>query len=125
LKKKTILFIAFIFLLISILLPNISKAAPSPILWLDWTQTYGGGNTEYGNSVVQTSDGGYAIAGSTHSFTAEGSDVYLVKTDASENLLWHKRYGGTGNDDGESLVQASDGGYAIAGETTSYGAGAR
>ena len=88
-----------------------------------WNKTYGGTDSDNGNSVVQTSDGGYAIAGSTLSYGAGVSDVYLVKTDASGNMLWNKTYGGPGNDYGTSVVQTNDGGYAIAGYTYSFGAG--
>ena len=90
-----------------------------------WQKTYGGTNTDYGYSVVQTSDGGFIIAGYTYSFGAGGSDVYLVKTDANGNQIWQKTYGGTNNDFGEAVVQTSDGGFAIAGITESFGAGAR
>jgi hypothetical protein len=76
-----------------------------------------------GNSLIQTSDGGYAIAGSTTSFGAGEADVYLVKLDASGNLQWTKTIGGQNVDMGMSLIQTSDGGYAITGATTSFGAG--
>jgi hypothetical protein len=85
-----------------------------------WNKTYGVG---VGYSVVQSSDGGYAIAGDTSSYGAGGSDVYLIKTDSLGNILWNKTYGGTGNERGSSVVQSSDGGYAIAGFTNSFGGG--
>jgi DNA replication initiation complex subunit (GINS family) len=92
---------------------------------LQWTKTIGGENREAGNSLIQTSDGGYVIAGSTTSFGAGGDDVYVVKLDAHGNLQWTKTIGGKGWDAGFSLIQTSDGGYAIAGETYSFGAGER
>jgi hypothetical protein len=85
-----------------------------------WSKTYGGTDDDIGYSVVQTSDGGYAIAGYT--VGASPGDAYLVKTDESGTMLWSKTYGGTGNDIGYSVVQTSDGGYAIAGSTNSFGA---
>ncbi len=90
---------------------------------LQWTKTIGGPASEAGNSFIQTSDGGYAIAGSTTSFGVGQLDVYVVKLDASGNLQWTKTIGGENNDWGLSLIQTSDGGYAIAGSTTSFGAG--
>ena len=47
-----------------------------------WNQTYGGTNSDSGRSVVQTGDGGYAIAGYTNSLGAGANDMWLVKTDA-------------------------------------------
>jgi len=90
---------------------------------LQWTKTIGGPDREEGNSLIQTSDGGYAIAGSTKSFGAGGYDVYVVKLDAKGNLQWTKTIGAPGTEEGRSLIQTSDGGYAIAGYTTSFGAG--
>jgi hypothetical protein len=90
---------------------------------LQWTKTIGGGDTDRGNSLIQTSDGGYAIAGQTKSFGAGKTDVYVVKLDANGNLQWTKTIGGPGAEIGFSLIQTSDAGYAIAGLTTSFGAG--
>jgi hypothetical protein len=77
---------------------------------------------DVGFSLIQTSDGGYAIAGFTSSFGAGEWDVYVVKLDANGNLQWTKTIGGPYLR-GHSLIQTSDGGYAIAGATKSFGAG--
>jgi len=90
---------------------------------LQWTKTIGGPGEEAGFSLIQTSDGGYAVAGSTTSFGVGGADVYVVKLDANGNLQWTKTIGGPGDELGISLIQTSDGGYAIAGSTTSFGVG--
>jgi len=88
-----------------------------------WNKTYGGAGDDSARALVQSSDGGYALAGTTNSFGAGGEDFWLVKTDASGNAQWNKTYGGTGNDEAYALVQSSDGGYALAGGTGSFGAG--
>jgi hypothetical protein len=90
---------------------------------LQWTKTIGGPASEIGNSLIQTSDSGYAIAGFTSSFGAGGDDIYVVKLDAKGNLQWTKTIGGPDDEIGYSLIQTSDGGYAIAGVTGSFGAG--
>jgi hypothetical protein len=90
---------------------------------LQWTKTIGGPKEDWGNSLIQTSDGGYAIAGYTGSFGAGGLDVYVVKLNANGNLQWTKTIGGPAREEGNSLIQTSDGGYAIAGTTESFGAG--
>ena len=90
---------------------------------LQWTKTIGEKERDRGNSLIQTSDGGYAIAGLTQSFGAGETDVYVVKLDAHGNLQWTKTIGGLGYDGGTSLIQTSDGGYAITGVTSSFGAG--
>jgi hypothetical protein len=90
---------------------------------LQWTKTIGGENDDKGYSIIQTSDGGYAITGPTYSFGAGGKDFYVVKLDAKGNLQWTKTIGGTESEIGESLIQTSDGGYAIAGYIKSFGEG--
>jgi hypothetical protein len=92
---------------------------------LQWTKTIGGEYFDGGRSLIQTADGGYAIAGHTRSFGAGGDDVYVVKLDANGNLQWTKTIGGKNDDAGYSLIQTSDGGYAIAGSTKSFGAGGK
>ena len=93
------------------------------------TVTVGGASDDEAFSIIQTSDGGYAITGFTDSFGAGGDDVYVVKltSDGSLDTAFGTggtlTIGGTGNDRGESIIQTSDGGYAIAGYTWSYGAG--
>ena len=89
----------------------------------EWNHTYGGRNSDGGHSVVQTKDGGYAIAGYTYAHMAETSDMWLMKTDAFGNHQWNHTYGGADNDAGYSLVQTEDDGYAIAGDTWSFDAG--
>jgi hypothetical protein len=51
----------------------------------EWNKTYGGTGENNARSLVQTRDGGYAIAGSTDPF-GTGYDFWLVKTDASGNI---------------------------------------
>jgi hypothetical protein len=82
-----------------------------------FAKTYGGMYHDYANSVQQTSDGGYIVAGYTTSFGAGLDDIFLIKTDANGNIIWAKTYGGTGNDRAYSVQQTSDGGYIVAGET--------
>jgi len=88
-----------------------------------FAKTYGGTLWDEAYSVQQTSDGGYIVAGATLSFGAGGGDIFLIKTNASGNLQWAKTYGGTGIDIAYSVQQTSDGGYIVAGTTTSFGAG--
>jgi len=92
---------------------------------MQWNKTYGGTSNDAAYSVVQTSDGGYALAGLTRSFGAGSTDFWLVKTDAAGSMQWNKTYGGTGDDEANALVQTGDGGYALAGYTDSFGAGSR
>ncbi|TET24925.1 MAG: hypothetical protein E3J73_07285 [Candidatus Bathyarchaeum sp.] len=89
----------------------------------EWNKTYGGPSYDYGYSLVQCDDGGYAVAGHTYSFGAGSWDCWLVKVDVSGNVEWNQTYGGTSDDLARSVVETGDGGYVIAGYTSSFGAG--
>ena len=52
-----------------------------------WTRIYGGEAEDMGYCVDQTSDGGYIITGATKSFSVDGYDLWLLKTDASGDTL--------------------------------------
>ena len=88
-----------------------------------WNKTFGGTSWDQFWSVQQTLDGGYILAGLTDSYGAGSYDGWLVKADASGNEQWNRTFGGTGEDRTMSVQQTSDGGYILAGSTTSYGAG--
>jgi len=90
---------------------------------VEWNRTYGGAGYDLASSLVQTSDGGYGLAGGTRSLGFGNSDVWLVKTDDSGNMEWNHTYGGERNNGANSLVETSDGGFALAGGTESFGAG--
>ncbi|MDD5530703.1 MAG: T9SS type A sorting domain-containing protein [bacterium] len=88
-----------------------------------WTRTFGGIGHDYGWSARQTSDGGFIVTGFTNSFGAGNWDVYLIKTDSLGNTMWARTYGGTDNDAGKSVQETQDGGFIVAGQTWSFGAG--
>jgi hypothetical protein len=92
---------------------------------MEWNQTYGGIETDYAESIVQTSDGGFALGGTTESFASGWTECWLIKTDNVGNMQWNKTYGGAETDWIHSLIITYDGGFAFIGETNSFGAGSR
>jgi len=90
---------------------------------LEWSRAVGGLSAEYGRSVVQTADSGYAVVGQTASLGAGSYDLLLLKFSSTGSLEWSRAVGGTDWDENWSIIQTSDGGYAVAGFTRSFGAG--
>jgi hypothetical protein len=70
-----------------------------------WNETFGGSGEDMGYSVQQTSDGGYVVAGYTHSYGAGESDAWLIKTDSSGNVAWNQTFGDSEVDRGYSVQQ--------------------
>ncbi len=119
-------------------LPGNNKKAPnygSADYWIikydksgkkQYDRTFGGNDYEILYSLLQTTDGGYMLAGSSSSGisgvkteASEGnSDMWLVKTDSLGNKLWDKTYGGNDYEDLNGIAPTADGGYILCG--TSY-----
>jgi hypothetical protein len=88
-----------------------------------WTKTYGGSNYDFSKSVMQLSDGGYIIAGHTGSYGAGSYDFYLIRTEASGEVIWENAYGGSQWDMAWSVDTTAEGGFITTGWTESFGAG--
>lgn len=84
-----------------------------------WSRTFGGSNNERSWSVIQISDGGYAVAGWTESTENGDSDVYVIKLNSEGDRLWSKTYGGAYDDEARAIVEIPGEGFALAGKTRS------
>lgn len=96
-----------------------------------WDKRYGGNDLDQLSSVHQTADGGFILGGFTFSDssgdvsqpTKGGEDFWVVKTDASGNKIWDKRFGGNDNEELYDLQPTPDGGYILGGRTLSDATG--
>jgi hypothetical protein len=88
-----------------------------------WQKSYGGPKGDTASAIRGTRDEGYIVAGSTDSFGAGESDVWVLKLDASGGVSWQSTYGGSGSESASAVQQTSDHGYIVAGVTTSFGRG--
>jgi hypothetical protein len=113
-KKSSLLGI-----LLSVLLLSLSVSTAHG----QWAYTYGGSSNDRFTSIQQTQDGGYVLVGHTYSLGVGNSDVLVMKLSSEGDLTWQKAYGGTGYDQAKSIQQTQDGGYIVAGNTSSFGSG--
>jgi len=81
----------------------------------EWNLTFGGTADDSSASVQQTSDGGFIIAGQSCSYGNSANNVWLLKTDSVGNELWNNTFSNGASQAGDSVQQAIDGGYIIAG----------
>jgi predicted secreted protein len=104
---------------------TVSYGSGSADIWLiktdaegnqQWSKTYGGRGNDQSRAVQQTSDGGYIIGATTQSFGAGGDDIWVIKTDASGNIVWQKTFGGTNQDHCNAILQIPSGEYVLIGD---------
>ena len=108
LSSRVVVAAAFIVLMLISTVPQ-SNAAAEP-LSIEWRRNFSGS----ANSVIQTADGGYAIAGYRY------SDALLIKTDISGNMQWEKTYGTDflgGSPKAVGVSQTQDSGYVLFSES--------
>ena len=86
---------------------------------IEWQYKYDLNDEDYANSIQETSDGGYIMAGETVN-GAGGSDFLVLKLNSDGIIAWQKSYGGTGGEKAQSIVE-TDSGYVVAGGTYSFG----
>jgi hypothetical protein len=92
---------------------------------LGWKKTLGGTLGEGNSGSVKSPDGGYVFAGYTGSTDGDvtgnhgNSDMWIVKLDAAGSKQWAKAFGGTSADWASSIITTSDGGYLVAGYSSS------
>ncbi|MDP8286975.1 MAG: fibronectin type III domain-containing protein, partial [Candidatus Electryonea clarkiae] len=88
-----------------------------------WISTFGDAYGDEGISVLETSDGGFMMIGTTVTEASFGStDMWLIRTDDNGRRLWYRTFGGSAQDVGYSINATSDGGYILGGATRSMGA---
>ncbi len=98
------------------LAPSLILAQQAPAI--EWQRCYGGSSLEEGHAIIQTADGGYAVAGASQN-TQGNWFVFVVKTDANGNIQWQRNLGGNGTDKAYAVRQTMDGGYIVVGITSS------
>ncbi len=92
---------------------------------IQWQKCLGGSGSEWAYSVQQTADGGYIVAGYTYSNDGDvtgnhgNNDYWVVKLDSAGSIQWQKFIGGSSNEFAQSIKPTTDGGYIIAGYTSS------
>jgi hypothetical protein len=95
------------------------------VITIIWQKSFGGSEWEKASSIRQTTDGGYIIAGETYSDDGDVSgfkgvvDCWIVKLTSSGELDWQKSLGGSSSEWAYSIQQTTDGGYIMAGGSSS------
>jgi len=92
---------------------------------IQWQKCLGGSNFDYANSIRQTTDGGYIVAGYTFSTDGDVSgnhgngDFWVVKLSSNGAIQWQKCFGGSNSDYARDIQKTLDGGYLVVGYTYS------
>ncbi len=92
---------------------------------VQWLKTYGGTGEERAYAIENAHDGGFIVAGFTNSNNGDvsgnhgGKDAWVVKLSNTGAIQWQKCFGGSGWDEAWAIKATSDGGYIMAGRTSS------
>ncbi|MBA3647532.1 MAG: T9SS type A sorting domain-containing protein [Chitinophagales bacterium] len=96
---------------------------------IKWQNALGGYTEDAAKSATRTNDGGYIVAGFASSNDGDvtgnhgGNDYWIVKLTSNGHINWEKSYGGTGDDNAQSIRQCADGGYIISGYSNTHNNG--
>ncbi|MCT8340591.1 T9SS type A sorting domain-containing protein [Flavobacteriaceae bacterium TK19130] len=94
---------------------------------LDWQKTYGGPGSDFLQKIITTRDGGFLLAGTSDS--AKGGlkkddpygmgDFWVVKLNADGSEQWQRTIGGVSADILKTAMELPEGGYLLAGSSSS------
>ncbi len=116
-------------ILLSYLLVSLVTRLFSQTPNIEWQKCFGGSQVEAPEKIIQTYEGGYIMTGFTTSFDGDvsnnngGSDIWVIKLDNQGNIEWQKTVGGLSHESSSDIIQTSDGGYVIVGNSQSSDSG--
>jgi len=87
----------------------------------EWSTEFGGSRNDYGTSIQKTADGGFIVAGTQSSWNNQSFDIWLIKTNNQGDEEWNQIFYVSQHDYGHEVQQTADGGFIVAGVTLSYG----
>lgn len=92
---------------------------------IEWEKSFGGTEHDVATDILQTSDGGYIVAGRADSEDGQVTnhlgitDYWIIKLSIDGSIEWQKNFGGSGNDFAYTIFQTSDRGYVVGGASDS------
>jgi len=93
---------------------------------VSWQKTYQHLLNDYGMAIEPTNDGGYIVVGHSGAYSNSGdylTELWLLRLNGEGSAIWQKSFGGVNNEYGANVHQTADGGFIVAGSTSSFGAG--
>jgi regulation of enolase protein 1 (concanavalin A-like superfamily) len=117
-NKKLILISFFFFSCQDIGIENQNKVSNKSFI-----NAFGSNWYEYGWGITQTHDGGFIITGRKEIRSSKSYDMITIRTDENGFGIWENTFGGSGNEEGYSVVQVQDGNILSVGYSSSYGNG--
>ncbi|HUM47035.1 MAG TPA: hypothetical protein PLD84_08905, partial [Chitinophagales bacterium] len=91
----------------------------------EWHRSFGGDSMDQAVDVVPTLDGGFIFVGTTWSYDGsipnyhDQGDVWVIKMDSSGYLMWQQAYGGSGFDEGISIIETAPNKFLVVAHTQS------
>jgi len=83
-----------------------------------WNMTYGpDGFDNAFNAIDHLDDGGFVMTGFTYQGPGLDDDIWIVRTDENGTKLWEQQYGTPTSERGNDIVECSEGGFAVVGDT--------
>jgi len=93
---------------------------------IQWQRCYGGSKSDEGLNILTTKDSGYVLLASTYSNDGDvvgyhdSADIWVLKLDHSGGISWQRCLGGSSGETAYGITGTKDGGYLVAGGTSSH-----